>query len=199
MGIFNSIFGRGRNRREEPLSLDDLEELPGSKRYFRPGERGSPENPFELPPLPGEPGSPENPFSLDDEPPPGARGPFGDDDDDGPQLVANDPAADYRNFTFTPLSSSNLYSVAYSPDTLLLWIYFHKDGVIQSLYEYCGVPQGIYIGLLSAGSAGTYHRDHIRCTYRYSMLQGQHELDQDCYARTQDCIGGDFHPDPRAN
>jgi hypothetical protein len=58
----------------------------------------------------------------------------------------------------TPVTSSNLRSVGYDPSTRTLEIEFHKTGV----YEYSGVPQFVYDGLMSAGSHGTYFDRHIK-------------------------------------
>ena len=90
-------------------------------------------------------------------------------------------AADYRYQTFHALSSSNLDSAAYSDVLEVLWIRF-KSG---SVYAYVGVPQAVFDGLTSAGSAGGYHHRSIRCTYRYELLEGGHSRDEDCFSRTR--------------
>ena len=49
-----------------------------------------------------------------------------------------------------PVNSSNLRSVGYDPDKLILEIEFHESGI----YQYHGVPERVYGGLLSAKSIG---------------------------------------------
>ncbi|WP_027339962.1 KTSC domain-containing protein [Halonatronum saccharophilum] len=63
----------------------------------------------------------------------------------------------------TPVSSSNLDSVGYDPATETLEIAFHSGGV----YQYSGVPQSEFNGLMSAGSHGRYFHHHIRGSYPY--------------------------------
>jgi hypothetical protein len=58
----------------------------------------------------------------------------------------------------SPVSSSNLRSVGYDAGTAILEIEFHSGGV----YQYRGVPQSIYGGLMSASSKGSYFSQHIR-------------------------------------
>jgi hypothetical protein len=33
-------------------------------------------------------------------------------------------------------------------------------------YDFCGVPETVYQGLMSASSKGTYYNDHIRDRYQ---------------------------------
>ena len=66
-----------------------------------------------------------------------------------------------------PVTSSNLRSVGYDPKTQTLQIEFLKSGV----YEYSGVPQSVYDGLMSAGSHGTYFDQFIKnAGYSYRKL-----------------------------
>ena len=60
-----------------------------------------------------------------------------------------------------PVTSSNLSAVGYNASTYSLYIKFH-DG---STYEYSGVPENIYSGLMSAGSKGSYANDFIYRRY----------------------------------
>jgi len=66
----------------------------------------------------------------------------------------------------TPVSSSNLRSIGYDPDTLTLEIEFNKSG----LYQYHGVPQEVYDALMQAGSHGTYFNAHIKNSYATTKL-----------------------------
>jgi hypothetical protein len=59
------------------------------------------------------------------------------------------------------VSSSNLHSVGYDPDTQTLEITF-SSGVT---YQYQDVPEYIYQELLAAESKGTYFRQTIRGNY----------------------------------
>lgn len=65
-----------------------------------------------------------------------------------------------------PVSSSNLESVGYDPDTRILRIQFHSGG----LYEYYNVPRYIHAGLMSAASHGEYFHEYIRDVYSYRKL-----------------------------
>lgn len=60
-----------------------------------------------------------------------------------------------------PVASSDLHSVGYDPGRRLLEIAFHSGGV----YQYSGVPDGVYRGLMSAGSKGRYFHAHIKDHY----------------------------------
>jgi hypothetical protein len=63
------------------------------------------------------------------------------------------------------VSSSNLASVGYDPDTCTLEIKFRSGGV----YQYRNVPARIHAGLMSANSHGRYFYAHIKkagYTYR---------------------------------
>jgi len=59
------------------------------------------------------------------------------------------------------VSSSNLRSVGYDPQSETLEIEFHSGGV----YQYHGVPLSVYVALVNAGSKGTYFYNHIRDSY----------------------------------
>jgi hypothetical protein len=66
----------------------------------------------------------------------------------------------------TSVSSSNLCSVGYDPDSQTLEIEFNHGGV----YQYSGVPEGEYQGLMNAGSKGQYFHANIKSRYPYSKL-----------------------------
>ena len=66
----------------------------------------------------------------------------------------------------TPVSSSNVASVGYAPESLTLEIEFN-DG---SVYQYFDVPDSEYRGLMEAGSKGKYIHAYIRENYRYTRL-----------------------------
>jgi hypothetical protein len=48
----------------------------------------------------------------------------------------------------------------YDSQTMRLTIWFPNGP-----YDFCGVPQYVWDGLLSASSKGTYYSDHIRDRY----------------------------------
>lgn len=58
----------------------------------------------------------------------------------------------------TPVTSSTLESVGYDSTNRVLEIEF-KDG---SIYQYYGVPEPVYLGLLSASSHGQYFDQEIK-------------------------------------
>lgn len=65
-----------------------------------------------------------------------------------------------------PVSSSNLASVGYDADSQTLEIEFHNGGV----YQYAGVPESEYEGLMGAESQGRYFHANIKNSYPYSKL-----------------------------
>lgn len=63
-----------------------------------------------------------------------------------------------------PVSSSNLESVGY--ENGVLCIAFHGGRV----YEYTGVPESVYQGLMAASSHGKYFHAYIRNVYPYNRI-----------------------------
>lgn len=66
----------------------------------------------------------------------------------------------------TYVTSTNLRSVGYAPDSQSLEIEFHNG----SLYLYSRVPERVYTELLMAPSKGKYHHRHIRDRYTFQRL-----------------------------
>lgn len=62
---------------------------------------------------------------------------------------------------FQAVASSTISGVNYNNKTSVLTIEF-KNG---SKYEYRGVPEDDYEGLMSASSAGSFFHDNIKNTY----------------------------------
>ena len=60
-----------------------------------------------------------------------------------------------------PVSSSDLSAVGYDFASETLTIEFNSGG----LYEYYGVPQNIYEGLMSASSKGKFFHRFIKDSY----------------------------------
>ena len=65
------------------------------------------------------------------------------------------------------VSSSNLRSVGYDENNQVREIEFQTG----SIYEYFGVPQVVYTGLMNAPSKGTYHNENIRTSYRFRKIK----------------------------
>lgn len=63
--------------------------------------------------------------------------------------------------TRQPVSSSNIASIGYDPQSQTLEIEFHPG----SVYQYYGVPQSLYQGLMGASSHGSYFSQNIKGRY----------------------------------
>lgn len=66
----------------------------------------------------------------------------------------------------TPVSSSNIASVGYDPESATLEVEFH-DG---SIYQYFDVPAHVAEGLVTTSSVGSYLAAHIKGVYRYARV-----------------------------
>lgn len=64
------------------------------------------------------------------------------------------------------VSSTNLASVGYEPDTATLEIEFKNGGI----YQYFNVPQIIADQLFSASSKGTFFAANIKNQFQFSRL-----------------------------
>ncbi len=62
-----------------------------------------------------------------------------------------------------PVRSSAIAAVGYDPNTGRMKIRFTSQG---TTYDFCGVPQHIYNGLMAAASKGTYYDRVIRDRYQ---------------------------------
>ncbi|MBC6436158.1 KTSC domain-containing protein [Nostoc sp. HG1] len=66
-----------------------------------------------------------------------------------------------------PVSSSNLASVGYDPNTQTLEIEFLHGGI----YQYSGVPSSVHSGLMAASSHGSYFDQHVKkAGYAYRKI-----------------------------
>lgn len=65
------------------------------------------------------------------------------------------------------VASSNLMSVGYDSDTMILEVEFRQGG----LYQYFEVPVHIYDGLMGAPSKGTYFQRFVRNKYRTKKIR----------------------------
>jgi uncharacterized protein len=66
----------------------------------------------------------------------------------------------------TPVSSSNIASVGYEPNTMTLEVEF-KNG---SVYQYFDVSESVYQEMMSAASVGSYLNQNIKNSYRYVQV-----------------------------
>lgn len=66
----------------------------------------------------------------------------------------------------TPVSSSNVVSVGYDPNTLTLEVEFKGN----SVYQYFDVPEAVYQELMQASSIGQYLNANIKQSYRYAKV-----------------------------
>ena len=72
-----------------------------------------------------------------------------------------------RKMQRTPVASSLVASVGYVPEYKVLEIEF-QDG---RSYQYFGVPERIYKGVMAAESRGRYFNERIRDAYVYGRSQ----------------------------
>lgn len=61
-----------------------------------------------------------------------------------------------------PVSSSAIEAVGYDPSIGRMRIRFTGGNE----YDFCGVPESVYRGLISSWSKGTYYNDHIKDRYQ---------------------------------
>lgn len=66
----------------------------------------------------------------------------------------------------TSVSSSNVASVGYDPESSTLEIEFNNGAI----YQYFDVNENIYNELLNAGSVGGYLASNIKGKYRFSRV-----------------------------
>lgn len=66
----------------------------------------------------------------------------------------------------TPVSSTNVASVGYDPDTQTLEIEFTSGTV----YQYFDVPQTVYEALMASDSAGGFVNSQLKGYYRYARV-----------------------------
>ena len=59
------------------------------------------------------------------------------------------------------VSSSAMVAVGYDPQTRRMRITFSQGHT----YDFCGVPQHVFDGLMRAPSKGSYYNDHIKDRY----------------------------------
>lgn len=65
-----------------------------------------------------------------------------------------------------PVISSNLASVGYDADSMILEVEFNNG----SVYQYYNVPASVYRGLMSAPSHGSYLAHNVKGIYNYRRV-----------------------------
>ena len=60
------------------------------------------------------------------------------------------------------VNSSAIVAAGYDPQTKQMKITFMQGHT----YDFCGVPQHVFDGLIQATSKGTYYNEHIRDRYQ---------------------------------
>jgi hypothetical protein len=66
----------------------------------------------------------------------------------------------------TPVISTNILAIGYELDNLVLEIEFSHGAV----YQYSGVPEGEYDGIMNADSKGKYFNANIKNRYSFVKL-----------------------------
>ena len=66
----------------------------------------------------------------------------------------------------TPVTSSNIRSIGYNPETNVLEIEFKKGGV----YQYDHVPPHVHSNLMGASSHGHHFWAHIKGVYQHRKM-----------------------------
>lgn len=61
----------------------------------------------------------------------------------------------------TPVHSSNIRSVGYEAESRTLEVEFQSGGI----YQYSGVPENVYQGLMQAASKGVYFHNRVKHWY----------------------------------
>ncbi|MFY0758744.1 KTSC domain-containing protein [Metabacillus dongyingensis] len=64
-----------------------------------------------------------------------------------------------------PVVSENLNAVGYDSNSQILRIWFNNG-----TYDYFGVPEHIFNGLMNAPSKGRYHHQYIKDRYRFTKV-----------------------------
>ena len=66
-----------------------------------------------------------------------------------------------------PVVSSNIASIGYDPESLILEVEFLNG----SVYQYFDVPQQVYIDFINAESKGRFLWQYIRDVYEYTRIE----------------------------
>lgn len=63
--------------------------------------------------------------------------------------------------------SSNIRAISYEPETRTLEVEYRNGGI----YQYSGVPEPTYQGLMRATSKGSYLHNHIKDKYSFKQVR----------------------------
>jgi hypothetical protein len=66
-----------------------------------------------------------------------------------------------------PVVSSNIKSIGYDHISRTLEIEFHDGGI----YQYFGVPETVFNGLMGVPSHGSYFHRYIKDKYRWAKIR----------------------------
>ena len=66
----------------------------------------------------------------------------------------------------TSVTSSNICSIGYDPQSSVLEVEFTSGDV----YQYFNVPEHLYRGLMNTSSHGQFLNDYIKYSYRYQKV-----------------------------
>ena len=66
----------------------------------------------------------------------------------------------------TPVTSTNINSIGYDPQSAVLEVEFTSGDI----YQYLDVPEHLYQRFFNASSHGQFLNDHIRYNYRYQKV-----------------------------
>lgn len=67
-----------------------------------------------------------------------------------------------------PVESSMLAAIGYDPDLKALVVLYNSG----KAYQYQGVPEDVFQGLINASSKGRYMLDHVIDHYQYAVFKG---------------------------
>lgn len=67
----------------------------------------------------------------------------------------------------TPVTSTNIRSVGYDPQSAVLEVEFDSGAV----YKYFNVPAHLHQGLMNAESKGEFLKNNIKYGYRYQKVK----------------------------
>jgi hypothetical protein len=85
---------------------------------------------------------------------------------DTPRIRTN--FQDFHNMNRVSVTSSNIASIGYAPDSKILEVEF----VNGTVYQYFDVAESLYLGLMSASSHGRYLAMHIKDhNYRFVRIK----------------------------
>jgi len=67
----------------------------------------------------------------------------------------------------TQVSSSNIQSIGYDPQSAVLEVEF----ISGDIYQYLNIPEHLYEQFMNASSHGQFLNNHIKYSYRYQKVR----------------------------